>query len=115
MEPVIVHITSATQWERAAATGSYEADSLATEGFIHFSFPHQIVRVANAFYRGDPDLVVLVVDPGRLRAPLKFEVPEPGAPEYPHLYGELNIDAVTNVIPFVEGPDGYEVPAELGT
>jgi uncharacterized protein (DUF952 family) len=110
---VIAHITSAPEWERAIETGSYEDPSLATEGFIHFSFPEQVVRVATANFGGRSDLVLLVVDPQRLRAPLKLEVPERGAPEFPHLYGPLNLDAVVDVVPFPEGPNGFELPPEV--
>jgi uncharacterized protein (DUF952 family) len=32
---IIYHITTAAAWKAAKASGSYEAASLATEGFIH--------------------------------------------------------------------------------
>ena len=44
--------------------------------------------------------MVLVVDPARLDAPLKWEVPEPGAEPFPHVYGPIPVDAVVAVEPW---------------
>ena len=49
---VILHITTRSAWTAAEAAGAYEAPSLATEGFIHLSEPHQVLRVADARFRG---------------------------------------------------------------
>ena len=45
-----------------------------------------------------PGLVLLEIDPQRLGAPVRFEEGEPGE-DFPHLYGELNPDAVVRVTP----------------
>jgi len=109
---VILHITTRSAWTAAEAAGAYEAPSLATEGFIHLSEPHQVLRVADARFRGTTEeLVLLRVDPERLVAELKVEVGEAETGEtFPHLYGPLNLDAVVDVVPFVEGPDGFVLP-----
>ena len=44
---VILHIAYRAQWLRGQAEGVYRADSLATQGFIHTSRPHQLLGVAN--------------------------------------------------------------------
>ena len=109
---MILHITTRAAWTAAEAAGAYEADSLATEGFIHMSEPHQVLRVANTRFRGvAEDLVLLRVDPDRLVAELRVEVGEAETGEtFPHVYGPLNLDAVIEVVPFVEGPDGFMLP-----
>ena len=62
--------------------------------------------VANAYYQGVPDLVLLVIDPERVRPELRYEhVPGQDRP-YPHIYGPLNADAVLAARPFTPGPDG---------
>jgi uroporphyrinogen-III synthase/uncharacterized protein (DUF952 family) len=106
----IFHIAPATAARVAGQSGSYDDDSLATEGFIHCSFREQVVGVANAMFRGVGGLVLLEIDTARLRAPVRVEAAEPGAPAFPHLYGPLNWDAVVAVRPFAEEPEGFEAP-----
>lgn len=101
----IYHITEAATWALAQAAGSYTADTLASEGFIHLSTRAQILGTANRFYHGRRDLVLLVVDPALLAAELRYEESEPGQ-LFPHLYGPLNLDAVTAALPFPPETDG---------
>ena len=98
--PVILHIARAADWARARESGAYAPGSLAKEGFVHASFPEQVLAVANALFRGEPDLVLLVIDPERLDAPLFVE----GG--YPHIYGPVKVDAVVAALDFPPGPDG---------
>ncbi|HHY89547.1 MAG TPA: DUF952 domain-containing protein [Chloroflexi bacterium] len=101
----IYHITAAVDWQRALELGAYTAPSLESEGFIHFSKRHQVLAVANSFYRGLPDMVLLEVDPAWLTSRLQYD-PVPGAPEpFPHLYGPLNLEAVVRVHPFPADPE----------
>ncbi|GAB1343039.1 hypothetical protein MASR1M101_21660 [Gemmatimonas sp.] len=81
--------------------------SLAHEGFVHLSQAHQVGPTAHAYFAGVPDLVVLVVDPVRLKAPLVYEPPAPLASStpkpasddlYPHCYGPIDLDAIVDVI-----------------
>ena len=39
---MIFHVVTRNNWENAQKKGFYEADSLATEGFIHTSQKHQV-------------------------------------------------------------------------
>jgi len=126
---LILHLASNAAWLAAVGpaglwrgkAGVYHADSLSTEGFIHCSKPAQIVGVANTFYRGQKGLVLLVIDPSKLEPELKWEPPaepEPtharGGELFPHLYGPLNLDAVTDVIPFEPDGDGnFTLPESL--
>jgi uncharacterized protein (DUF952 family) len=72
---LIYHITSRSLAEAARLSGEYRTESLATQGFIHFSQAHQVLRTANSFYKGRTDLVILGVDTQRLKAELKYEAP----------------------------------------
>lgn len=110
---VIVHVTTRSDWEQARASGTYAPPSLVADGFIHFSDVEQVVAVANAAFGAQPDLVLLCVAVDRLQAPLRYESGEAGSESFPHLYGHLNLDAVVAVVPFVEGDDGFRVPAEV--
>jgi uncharacterized protein (DUF952 family) len=109
----IYHITPREEWERARASGSYQADSLHSEGFIHCSTGEQVIATANRFYRGKSGLVLLAIETDRLSAPLKFENLEGGPILFPHIYGPLNLDAVAAAIPFPPQPDGtFQFPQE---
>lgn len=101
----IYHITSADAWASACAAGTYSADSLASEGFIHLSTSAQLLATANRFYHGQPGLLLLAVDTQLLTAELRYEQSEPGQ-HFPHLYGPLNLDAVLAAHPFPPTSDG---------
>ena len=107
----IYHIATRSDWARAQRAGEYATStigrSLADEGFIHASQATQVADVANSFYRGVPDeLVLLVIDPDRVRAPIRYER-VPGAEDrFPHIYGPLNPDAVLAARPFSPSQDG---------
>jgi uncharacterized protein (DUF952 family) len=109
----ILHIASRDDWQGAQANGSYAADTLATEGFIHCSTPAQVLGPANALFRGRDELVLLVIDPARVGAEIKYEG-VPGGEQFPHVYGPIDLNAVVRVVPFPAGPDGtFRLPAEL--
>ena len=59
----LVHLCSRSAWITAQEEGSYQTESLTTEGFIHLSHPDQILKVANAFYRDLPDPILLWINP----------------------------------------------------
>lgn len=108
---MILHITSKQEWSDAQVKGEYTAPSLASEGFIHLSTDKQVVNVANAFYRGRTDLVLLTVDESRLKPEVKWEPPAGPAADnisqadlFPHVYGPLNLDAVASVLDFQPDP-----------
>lgn len=108
---MILHITSRAEWSAAQARGEYIAPSLQTEGFIHCSTDKQVAHVANAFYRGRNDLVLLMIDEAKLKPELKWEppagLPAPGISEsdsFPHIFGPINLTAVASVLDFVPDP-----------
>ena len=108
---MIFHITSKSEWNAAQKNGEYHATSLGTEGFIHCSTDKQVVHVANAFYRGRNDLVLLMIDESKLTSELKWEppagVPAPGISEsdkFPHIFGAINLNAVASVLDFTPDP-----------
>jgi uncharacterized protein (DUF952 family) len=111
--PRLVHICGRVEWEAARAAGARRPPSLDGGGFIHLSTPQQVHLPANRLFAGQPDLVLLWLDPGRLNAPLRWEpgVPDdPAAMLFPHLYGPLPITAVTDVTDYRPGPDGVFAP-----
>jgi uncharacterized protein (DUF952 family) len=112
--PIIYHIATADDWQQAVRDGEYTTSTigrtLAEEGFLHASSAGQVNWVANTFYRDvTGDLVLLVIDTTLLASPLRYE-DVPGWDEpFPHVYGPLNPDAVTEAVPLRAGPDGTYV------
>jgi uncharacterized protein (DUF952 family) len=106
----LFHIALDEDWEQALAAGSYRVSTLGRHldetGVIHLCFAHQVKGVADAFYRGHRDLVLLELDPTRLAGPVRVEAVE-GSPErFPHLYGEITPDAVLTARALNPAPDG---------
>jgi len=107
---IIYHIALAGDWEQALKEGQYTTSTrgltLGEVGFIHSSTAAQVAAVANTYYKGAPDLLLLVIDTDRVGAEIRWQdVPGSGAP-YPHIYGPLNTDAVVETRPFEPGPGG---------
>lgn len=108
----IVHIASRLLWGEAVATGIYQGDTLRSEGFIHCSTINQVVSVANRYFRGRKDLVLLLIDATLVYSPIKFE----GTVNelYPHIYGPLNTSAVLHIFPFLPKDSGdFQLPSKL--
>lgn len=102
---MIYHICAKSRWEDGKAHGAYEADTLEAEGFMHASTINQVVKVANAVFAGQSDLVFLVIDESKLTSDLKFE-PASDGEDYPHIYGTLNPNAVIHETDYAPGEGG---------
>jgi len=98
-QETIYHITSAESWEIAKEKGFYEASSLVDEGFIHCSTADQVKDTLQRFFLGQTNLVKLVIEPSKLQHPLKYEIAPSLNIAFPHVYGVINLEAVTQVLP----------------
>ena len=97
----IYHLITHSQWELSKHQNTHEADTLATEGFIHCSATvEQLLRVANRLYSERTDMLALVININQLTSQLKEE-PSRSGEIYPHIYGPLNISAVTETLEFI--------------
>ena len=110
---MIYHITSRAGWDAAQVRGSYTADSLASEGFIHASTREQVIGTASRYYQGQTGLVLLEINVDELIPELRFDE-LPNGMKFPHIYGALNLNAVTHVYDFPPSQDGtFQLPAAL--
>ncbi|HEY4421358.1 MAG TPA: DUF952 domain-containing protein [Pseudonocardia sp.] len=114
---MILHICTRDEWAAAQAAGSHEADTLASQGFIHCSTEEQVHVPATALFRGRQDMVLLEIDESRLPEPPRYEPGDPTDPDsplFPHIYGPIPASAVVAVHDFPSGPDGaFTVPASV--
>lgn len=96
----IYKICSQSEWDAAVVAGEYggSADDR-RDGFIHFSFQHQLATTAAKYFANRDDLMLLEVDADALGDALKLE-PSRGGDLFPHLYGPLPLHAVLTTAPY---------------
>lgn len=119
---LIYHIATAESWKAALEAGEYRTStlgmSIADVGFLHASFPAQILDVAEKFYAEVTEpLLLLAIDTDRLTAPLLAEDAPGTDMAFPHIYGPLNVDAVVEALGFErDAPSGrFALPAGVVT
>ena len=113
----IFHVVNKEDWAMGKKNGTYSPESLKKDGFIHCSRADQIIKVANSFFKNTPNLILLRIDQSKVINEIKTEAPLE-APwsdiHYPHIYGELNIDAVECEFDFPCQSDGlFQLPDNL--
>jgi uncharacterized protein (DUF952 family) len=94
---IIYHVTTSGEWKEAQLKGYYEAPSLAVEGFIHCSEEGQVNGVLERYFKGQHDLVKLVIDTDKLQHRLQYDIAPSIKEAFPHVYGPINLDAVVRV------------------
>jgi uncharacterized protein (DUF952 family) len=106
---VLFHIATRRDWERATGAGSYTTGSLDRDGFIGCSTAAQHAAVANARFAGRTDLVLLLIDAGKLTAEVRTGR---AAADSQQICGPVNLSAVFEVAPYRPGADGWFRPHE---
>ena len=99
----LFHIVSEAEWDAACEVGRYAPESLAGEGFVHFSFADQVARTANSRFSGRPGLIVIEVDARLLGEPVVLEDLYGMGEDFPHVYA---------AIPTVAGVARHRLAAE---
>jgi uncharacterized protein (DUF952 family) len=110
---LIYHFCPRADWAAAERAGSYTAESLATQGFIHCSPADHVHIPANALARGRTDLVLLEIDESGVDSPVVWEdgdPPDPAGRQFPHVYGPIPLAAVVKVHAYPPAADGAFPP-----
>ena len=108
------HIASQQDADIAKKIGSYQPISLEKEGFIHCSYLSQVCQVANRFYAGQIELVLIQIDPSCLNCPVVEEDLYNHGQKFPHIYGVLPWSAVMTIYAFPCEADGtFQLPAPI--
>ena len=110
---MIYKICPASAWREAERQGVYRgsADDV-RDGFIHFSTAAQVAGTAKKHFFGQTGLFLIAVDADRLDKALRWERSR-NDELFPHLYGELDLGAVTQVLDLRMRSDGYHDIPEL--
>jgi uncharacterized protein (DUF952 family) len=107
--PLVYKICPRALWREAEAAGRFTGAPVdRADGFIHFSTAAQVAETAARHFAGASDLLLVAVDAERLGPALRHE-PSRGGDLFPHLYGDLPLDAVVAVDDLPLGPDGRHV------
>ena len=109
----IYKISPASAWREAERQGVYRgsADDI-RDGFIHFSTASQVAETAKKHFFGQIGLFLIEVDADALGDALRWEQSR-NDEQFPHLYGELDLGAVTGVLDLRARSDGYHDIPEL--
>ena len=111
MPTTIYKITPASAWREAERQGVYRGsiDDL-RDGYIHFSTASQVAGTARKHYAGQTGLFLVAVDAAALGDALRWE-PSRNDELFPHLYGELDLGAVTAILDLRARSDGtHDIP-----
>ncbi|MCY7360831.1 MAG: DUF952 domain-containing protein [Ignavibacteria bacterium] len=104
---MIYHITFKNKWKEALINNSYKTDSLEKEGFIHCSPEDKISDSANKFFKDQCELIILCIDEKKVKSKIIWEDLYETGFNFPHIYGQLNIDSVIQVTDFIADENGY--------
>ena len=104
------HQVAAEEFDPNSPT--YLPADFAREGFIHTTSPlARVADIANKHRRGDPRPYVLItIDLDRVSAPWRYDS---AGPDFPHIYGALNREAIVDVQPFPRASDGAFLTQEV--
>ncbi len=104
-DDLMFHLVPAEYYRDCDSAAVYTPASFETDGFIHCTDGvDNVTSIGNAHYKDDRRMyIVLVIDRTKVRAEIKYEDP---ARVYPHIYGPLNRDAITDIVPILRASDG---------
>ncbi len=108
---MIYKICPASAWREAERQGVYRgsADDH-RDGYIHFSTAAQVPETARKHFLGQTGLFLIAVDADALGEALRWE-PSRNNELFPHLYGDLELGAVTSILDLRTRADGsHDVP-----
>ena len=120
----IYHLVIESELHAQTAGGLYRPLSLASEGFVHCSHEPSVIPVANDYYADvDEKLLLLIIDTAKLTSEVRYEAaaPLPGggrahledAPQFPHIYGPIDVAAIAGVGVLGLSTDGYLWPSSF--
>jgi uncharacterized protein (DUF952 family) len=110
---LIYKICPASAWREAERQGVFRGSAAdMSDGFIHFSTAAQVTETARKHFVGQTGLFLIAVDADALGNALRWERSR-HEELFPHLYGELDLGAVTGVLSLRARSDGYHDIPEL--
>lgn len=127
MREIIYHLVPESEFRAQVKEDKYIPARFELDGFIHCTGePDTLLAVANDYFSGvEKPVLVLVIETARLAAEVRFEPPAPVAGSgsshlahdqlFPHIYGPLNLDAVTAIGVLRKSGGQYRWPEHFTT
>lgn len=111
-DAVIFHLVPGEYYRDSDSSGPYRPATFDEEGFIHCTQGvDNVAAVGNRHYKDDRRMyIVLVIDPAKVQPEIRYD---DAARIYPHIYGPLNRDAITEILPVLRESDGSFLPPNL--
>jgi len=119
---MIYHIVTETDYRSRNDGQQYRPVGFAADGFVHCALEASVIAVANDYYAGVSDaLLLLKIDPARLKSPTRYEAASPEGNAgtshvatssiFPHVYGPIDNAAIDGIGILAKGEHGYSWPA----
>jgi uncharacterized protein (DUF952 family) len=110
----IYKILTLDEWELAQTSGVIITELDKKDGFVHLSTVTQLNATLSLYFSKEESVVLLQIDNAQTYNKIKFEAPIPPGnrtSSFPHYYGELNTNFVSEVWHLNRG--AFEIPIEL--
>lgn len=121
----IYHLVTETAFRSQVRGDIYRPASFGQEGFIHCAGePDTLLKVANDYFASvEEPVLVLTINIAQVQPEVKFEPPAPllgggtshlqGGLLFPHIYGPLNLEAITSLGVLQKSAEGYAWPTHF--
>ena len=93
-------------WNKVKHKKLFGKEDIKRWGFVHCSTVEYFWRVAPNFKNVDEPLILICIDENKLTSEIRYEDSDNCGRYYPHIYGEINIDSVVQVLPFLRDANG---------
>jgi len=110
----IYKILTLDEWELAQTSGVIITELDKKDGFVHLSTVTQLNATLSLYFSKEESVVLLQIDHAQTYNKIKFEAPIPPGnrtSSFPHYYGELNTNFVSEVWHLNRG--AFEIPIEV--
>ena len=113
---MLYKVLKRSDWSDAIKAGVFSGCGIdLTDGFIHLSNQSQVVETVRLYFAGQTDLLLVSFDEARLGDSVRWEPSRDGV-LFPHVYGQIPLDAVSSVDELVLGGDGnHQFPAAFSS
>lgn len=92
---ILFKILTPKQWEDFQLSGIFKGSPLdIQDGYLHCSTSQQYQKVRRKFFANELEVILLHLDVKKISAPIKWETSPSSGEAYPHIYGNLLLDAV---------------------